>query len=207
MSEGYRYRKVLYRCSDCKSSFDKTRKFPVSKYPHGTALPYPLKDPECPQCKSVKKVDFKNSVTDDTHKHINPANPEASFVGGSAENPVRVPSLGKSNFTKAMDATAEIVMKDYALTNLQDNLRAGDSMAPKLAPELERKVDEVFKPQKPMMGQKGASNLNNALTANINAGRYASQSGGADIVNRAQTSGYKVPTNILHEFQPPRKPS
>lgn len=211
----YRYRKTSYRCSDCKHSFDKVRKFAVDKYPHGTDLPFPMKDPDCPQCKKVKRVDFKNSVTDDTHKHINPANPEASFIGGSAENPVRVPSMGKSNFTKAMDATAEIVMKDYALTNLQDNLRAGDSMAPKLTPELERKVDEVFKPQKPIMGQTGATNLNKALTANINAGRYSGQNNIRDIAaqakdfgqSRTNATGHKVPTQIIHDYDNRNKPN
>lgn len=202
----HRYRKTSYRCTECKLSFDKIRKFPVDKHPHGTDLPLPTKYPECPKCKKAKRVDFKSSVTDDTHKHINPNNLE-NYTGGTPDNPARVFSMGKSNFTKAMDATAEIVMKDYNLTNLQDNLRVGDSMAPKLAPELERKVDEVFKPQKPIMGQQGATNLNKALTANINSGRYASQSGGADIAARAQNSGYKVPTQIIHEHQPERKPN
>lgn len=210
----YRYRKTSYRCSECKTCFDKIRKFSVDKYPHGTDLPMPTKDPECPECKKVKRVSFKNSVTDDTHKHINPANPEASFVGGTPDNPQKSFNMGKSNFTKSMDATAEIVMKDYNLTNLQDNLRAGDSMAPKLTPELERKVDEVFKPQKPIMGQTGATNLNKALTANINAGRYASQVQTRDIAaqatafgqNRAATTGSKIPMDIIHNFDN-RKPN
>lgn len=210
----YRYRKTSYRCSECKLSFDKIRKFGIDKYPHGIDLPFPAKDPDCPQCKKVKRVDFKNSVTDDTHKHINPANPEASFIGGSPNNPQKTFSMGKSNFTKAMDATAEIVMKDYALTNLQDNLRAGDSMAPKLTPELERKVDEVFKPQKPIMGQGGATNLNKALTANINAGRYAGQNQIRDVAAQAQAfgqartaaTGSKVPMDIIHNFDN-RKPN
>ena len=103
----YRYRKTSYRCSDCKTSFDKIRKFSVEKYPHGMNLPLPLKYPECPQCKKARKVSFKSSITDDTHKHINPANPEASPVGGTPDNPGKTFSMGKSNFTKAMDATAE----------------------------------------------------------------------------------------------------
>lgn len=207
MPEEYRYRKTSYRCSDCKHSFDKVRKFAVSKYPHGTDLPFPTKDPDCPECKKARQVSLKTSVTDDTHKHINPANVEAGFVGGTPENPQKTFSMGKSNFTKAMDATAEIVMKDYNLTNLQDNLRAGDSMAPKLRPELEQQVDNVFKPQKPIMGQNNAMNLNKALTAQINSGRYASQSGGADIVQKAQNSGYKVPVNEVFNYDNRGKPN
>lgn len=181
--------KSSYRCSDCKSTFEKITKN------------FPKKEPNCPTCKRNNKVDSKSCVSDKTH------NIDSESRVQQMNESHQAPSMGKSNFTKAMDATAEIVMKDYALTNLQDNLRAGDSMAPKLRPELEQQVDSVFKPQKPIMGQQGASTLNKALTANINAGRYASQSGGADIAARAQNSGYKVPTNILHEFQPERKPS
>lgn len=202
----YRYRKTSYRCSDCKQSFDKIRKFPVSKYPHGTDLPLPMKDPDCPECKKAKRVSFKSSVTDKTHPHINPDSSEA-------QNPIRNFSMGKSNFTKAMDATAEIVMKDYGLTNLNDHLREGDSMAPKLRPELERQVDDVFKPQKPIMGQNNSAvSINKALTAQINSGRYANQSQIRDIAaqakdygqNQAATTGYKVPTQIVHEYQKER---
>ena len=204
--EEYRYRKTSYRCCECKFSFDKVRKFAVSKYPHGTDLPFPTKDPACPQCSKVKRVDLKSSVTDDTHKYINPSNPEASFIGGTPENPQRTFSMGHSNFTKAMDATAEIVMKDYNLTNLQDNLRAGDSMAPKLqgtdanGVPLEQRVDQVFKPQKPIMGQQTAGTLNKALTSSINAGRFATQSGERDITARAKNSGYKVPTTEIFNY-------
>jgi hypothetical protein len=178
-------------------------------------LPFPTKDPECPECKIAKKVSLKTSVTDDTHKHINPDNPEASWVGGTFENPRKVPSLGKSNFTKAMDATAEIVMQDYALTDLQDNLRVGDSMAPKLRQDLEQKVDQVFKPQKPIMGQTGAGSINKALTANINAGRYAGQTHIRDVAAQAadygqaqaSATGNKVPTREIFSYDNRKKPN
>lgn len=209
----YRYRKTSYRCSDCKHSFDKIRKFSVEKHPHGTDLPFPTKDPECPECKKNRKVSLKTSVTDDTHKHINPAN--VSDVGGTPENPQKSFSMGKTNFTKAMDATAEIVMQDYGMTNLQDNLRAGDSMAPKLRPELEKQVDNVFKPQKPIMGQKSSGSINQALMNNINSGRYANQSQIRDIAaqaadygqTRAATTGNKIPTQIIHDYDNRGKPN
>lgn len=198
--ENYRYRKTSYRCSTCKKQFDKIRKFSVVKYPHGIDLPLPKTDPECPFCEKDSRVRFKSSITDDIHKHISP-----EYVPDP--NDKRVFSLGKSNFTKAMDATAEIVMKDYGLTNLQDNLREGDSMAPKLRHDLEQKVDSVFKPQKPIMGQKGASNLNTALTAQINSGRYSNQTHIRDVAAQAQSfgqaradaTGQKVPTQVIME--------
>lgn len=174
--------KSTYRCSDCKNTFEKITKA------------FPRKEPNCPTCKKNSRVNSKGCVSDKTH-NINAESKVRDIIESR-----HAPSLGKSNFTKAMDATAEIVMKDYGLTDLQDNLRAGDSMAPKLRPDLERQVDEVFKPAKPVMGQKNAMNLNSALTSQINAGRYASQSGGADIVQKAQNSGYKVPVNEVFNY-------
>lgn len=198
----YRYRKTSYRCSECKFSFDKVRKFPISKHPHGTDLPFPKKDPDCPQCKRTQRVSFKSSITDDTHKHINPNSAEASFIGGTPDNPIKAATYGgRNNFTKAWDATQEMVSQDYQMTDLNTNLRSGDSMAPKLAPHLEQQVDQVFKANKPIMGQNTATTLNKSLTAQINAGKYAGQSGARDITQRVQNSGYKVPTNIIHEHK------
>lgn len=210
----YRYRKTSYRCSDCKHSFDKIRKFSVEKYPHGTDLPFPTKDPECPECKKVRQVSLKTSVTDDTHKHINPAN--VSYVGGTPDNPKKTPSIhGNNNFNKAWDATQKMVAQDYQMTDLNTNLRMGDSMAPKLRPELEKQVDNVFKPQKPIMGQKSSGSVNQALLNNINAGRYANQSQIRDIAaqaadygqTRAATTGSKVPTQEIFNYDNRGKPN
>lgn len=203
----YRYRKTSYRCSDCKLSFEKIRKFPISKYPEGTLLPFPTKDPECPQCKFNHRINFKSSVTDDTHKHINPANVQSQIIGGTPDAPSKSFSMGASNRSKAIDETAEIVMQDYGMTdiNMGSNLRDGDNCVPKLRPELEQKVDQVFKPQpNKVMGMQGASQLNKALMNQINAGMYKNQ---GDVVRRNDESGVKIPTKILHEYRPPEKPN
>lgn len=185
--------KSSYKCSECKSQFEKITKN------------FPKKDPNCPKCRRNNRVNSKSCVSDKTH------NLDADSRVQEMIDSKRPPSMGKSNFTKAMDATAEIVMKDYNMTDLQDNLRAGDSMAPKLqgsdatGVSLESRVDQVFKPQaNKVMGMQGANSLNKALTGQINAGKYASQSGQRDITQRAQNSGYKVPTNVLYEHQPER---
>lgn len=52
--------------------------------------------------------------------------------------------IGASETVKAVDATAEIVMRDHNLTNLNDNLRMGDTMAPKLRPDMQRHADDFF---------------------------------------------------------------
>lgn len=40
--------------------------------------------------------------------------------------------IGDKTIVKAIDTTAEVVMTDHKMTDLRDNLRVGDSMAPKL---------------------------------------------------------------------------
>ena len=57
----------------------------------------------------------------------------------------RAPGLiGASVMVKAVDATAEIVMQDYKLTDLKDNVRAGESIAPKLPPAQQALADGMF---------------------------------------------------------------
>jgi glutaredoxin len=173
--------KSSYKCSDCKYQFEKITKN------------FPKKDPSCPKCKQVKKVNFKSSVSDKTHNLDDDSRVQEMIA---ARKP---PSSGKSNFTKAMDYTSEMVMQDYQMTNLQDNLREGDSMAGKLSHEMERKVDAVFAPQKPIMGQGTASSLNKNLMRQINSGAFKGYGGASDVVARQQASGIKPHTNILFE--------
>lgn len=45
---------------------------------------------------------------------------------------------------KAIDMTADIVMQDHKLTNLQDSSRVGESMAPKIEPRLQAQADSFF---------------------------------------------------------------
>lgn len=179
-----------YKCSDCGPYQVKTENRPRGRCP------------ACPNCGNA------DSALKSTSKSNVPYTQEKLDSNVKDMNESRkAPSLGKSNFTKAMDATAEIVMSDYGLTNLQDNLRAGDSMAPKLRPHLEQQVDQVFKPQKPIMGMNTATNMNKALTAQINAGKYAGQSGARDITQRAQSSGYKVPVTEIFNYDDRGKPN
>lgn len=174
-----------YSCTDCNDVF-----FVITENrPKGRC-------PACPKCKqkhperrsiSKSNITYSQELLDKRHEEI--------------VNSKKAPSVGGSNFTKAMDSTAEIVMQDYGLTNLQDNLRAGDSMAPKLSHELERKVDQVFKPQKPIMGAPAATSMNNSLMRQINAGAFKGYGGASDVVARQQNSGIRMPTNVLFEHQ------
>jgi hypothetical protein len=55
--------------------------------------------------------------------------------------------VGRSNTVKAIDMAAEISMKDYWLTDLKDNVRQGETMAPNLPPAQQKMADNFFSPQ------------------------------------------------------------
>lgn len=179
-----------YRCSDCGARFSIiTEARPSNK----------ARCPSCPMCKngneSARKTISKSNVVHSkakSEKNIRDINESR-----------RTPSvIGSNNHNKAIDATAQIVMQDYGMTdiNLGSNLRDGDSCVPKLNHELEQKVDQVFAQQpNKVMGMPGASNLNRALMSQINAGHYKNQ---ADPIKRMQDSGTRVPTQVIHEYRP-----
>jgi hypothetical protein len=52
--------------------------------------------------------------------------------------------IGENVMVKAIDKTADIVMTDNNLTNLNDNLRPGDTMAPKLPGPMQAAADGFF---------------------------------------------------------------
>ena len=57
----------------------------------------------------------------------------------------RAPAVGGSLVVRAVDTTAEIVMEDHGMTNLRDDAREGESMAPKLPPAQQAMADNFFK--------------------------------------------------------------
>lgn len=52
--------------------------------------------------------------------------------------------IGASNMVKAVDFTAEATMKSYGMTDLKDNIREGESMAPKLPGAAQAAADTYF---------------------------------------------------------------
>lgn len=60
---------------------------------------------------------------------------------GKISNDIPTGSITKN---KCVDKTADIVMTDYGMTNLKDNVRVGESMAPKLAPRLQELANNMF---------------------------------------------------------------
>jgi hypothetical protein len=52
--------------------------------------------------------------------------------------------IGGNVTIKAVDETAAIVMKDYGFTDLKDNIREGESVAPSLPPQQQKLADGYF---------------------------------------------------------------
>lgn len=97
----------------------------------------------CPQCKAKKKKVHRRVVLGD-----GPVS-ESDINGNPNPPPIqKAPSIGGSNIGKAVDATARMVMEDYGMTDLRDNVRQGEAMAPKLAPRLQEQADSFFSPKK-----------------------------------------------------------
>jgi len=159
--------------------------------------------PSCPFCKSKK-------ITLDSHSKVN-GNMSAEtvqlirdtkkidFVPGA-------PAIRSNNpRIKAWDETQKIVAEDYGMTDLNvGSLREGDTMVPKLRPDLEEKVGKGWNSnQKNNVAGLAGTDLNKAITANINSNRYANQS---NIVDRAMSVVQRPVTNIIGHYQP-EKPS
>ena len=59
--------------------------------------------------------------------------------------------VGANNVVRAIDYTANAAMQDYQLTDLKDNIREGESMAPKLPDKQQALADNYFGGSKDVM--------------------------------------------------------
>ncbi len=109
------------------------------------------RDPKCPHCQKAQRA-------------------RGMDMAG------KPPAVGGSIIGKAVDTTAEIVMQDHGMTDMRDNIRQGEVSTPKLAPHLQRQVDNFFGGTKALPRQWG-----------LNAGAIA---------QRAMAGGYRDPGAI-----------
>lgn len=96
---------------------------------------------------------------------------------------------------KAIDTTADIVMEDYKMGDLKDRVYQGESMAPKLAPPLQKQADAMFS------GRKSKSLPINAaaIARAAMAGAYAPHNtGGINPVAMQHKSGIRPPVKIIN---------
>jgi hypothetical protein len=92
----------------------------------------PRVDPSCPreECRIEREVERRLAERERIERMLEERRPPAQ--GG------RNPVVG------VVDRVAEQVMKDYKLTDLNDNMRTGDIAAPKLPPAQQRAADSFF---------------------------------------------------------------
>lgn len=179
-----------YHCDDCDHVF-----YRVTEHDPSKVIGRP---PACPECRKAKvKTKSKIKVRGD----IKPQTTEEkdAKIQDMIESK-KFPSSPRGHFTKAMDETAKIVMEDYKMTNLNDNLREGDNMVPKLRADLEEKVGAGWNSnQKNNVSGLVGRNLNKAITNMVNSNKFANQRG---IVDQAMSVVERPVTNIIGEYRP-----
>lgn len=117
---GPKLKRITFQCAACDHIWSRTYKAE------------PKKDPPCPNKRCADQaeiVDLKRQM----------ANLTAMLESGQAP-----PTVGANARVRAIDVTADIVMQDNKLTNLKDNIRMGETMAPKLPPEQQKRADNLF---------------------------------------------------------------
>jgi hypothetical protein len=87
--------------------------------PDRTFKAVPIKTPPCPSkgLRRQQEIDALKRQMANLQKMIETARPS---------------QIGNKVVVKAVDETAKIVMEDYKMTDLKDNIRHGEGVAPKL---------------------------------------------------------------------------
>ncbi len=159
--------------------------------------------PSCPQCKQRKALAKSQMRISGAVKQNTDHTANINEIIATRQAPTVTTPNARN---QAIDKTAEIVMTDYQMTdiNMGSNLRQGDNCVPKLSHELEAKVDEVFaaKPKNNVMGMAG-NNLTAALTKQINAGQFRNY--GDPVARQQADPSLKPKTNVMYHHN--EKPS
>ena len=104
----------------------------------------------------------------------------------------RAPSvIGDKPVVRAVDTTADIVMQDYGMTDLKDNIREGDSVAPKLPAPQQRMADGFFggKAVQAERGQGNGERLSQLIRARALSGRYRGMSVNPNLTSFGRPQG------------------
>jgi hypothetical protein len=148
---GPKMKRVTFECEKCGHVWTRTYRAE------------PKKDPPCPS----KRCSDKAQIADLKQQM---ANLKAMLESGQAPA-----QIGANIRVQAIDKTAEIVMHDNKLTDLKDNIRMGETMAPKLPPVMQRQADNLFTAaaangQRPIIGaSQGASRVSSKFLARVGA--------------------------------------
>ena len=112
--------KIRYQCELCGHEYSRTYKA------------VPKKDPPCPNKACLAKQEL-------TAMKKQLANLERMIQEGRGPG-----QIGDKVVVKAVDETARIVMEDYKMTDLKDNIRHGEAVAPKLPGQQQTLADNYF---------------------------------------------------------------
>ena len=167
---------VKWGCMDCGHKW--TRRYV-------TDAPYDIKRPACPACK--KRAKQTSGLQD-------------IITSG------RAPSIGGTSIqNKALDATAEMVMHDYGLTDIKTptEIRHGEAQAPKIHPRLQAQADSMFSPQRALAGT-GMDKFAGAIARSAMGGAFSPKfTGSPDPVSVVQSQQRQqdlmARTTILNE--------
>lgn len=100
--------------------------------------------------------------------------------------------VGANIRVQAVDRTAEIVMQDNRLTDLRDNIRQGEIMAPKLPPPMQKAADNFFG------GPRGAIGVSQPVTM----AQKKMQALGARAIRGAFRNASVAPNLVLPSTRP-----
>jgi len=116
--------RVHYRCGVCGHEWSRVYKST------------PRRDPPCPMlaCQEVTRAEAELRAAERMEQIL--------------ESRIPPGHIGESNVVKAVDETARIVMEDYGMTDLKDNIREGEGAAPKLPPAQQAAADGFFSTKK-----------------------------------------------------------
>jgi len=112
--------KIRYQCELCGHEYSRTYKA------------VPIKDPPCPS-----KACLATQELESLKKQV--ANLQRMVEEGQGPG-----QIGNKTVVKAVDETARIVMEDYKMTDLKDNIRQGEAVAPKLPGQQQSMADNYF---------------------------------------------------------------
>lgn len=114
--------KIICRCTRCNHRWN--------RFTADITSP----DPPCPRV----------TMRDDDGKPVSTCGKETVPIGMDFSS-TRAPALGGTSIrTKAIDETAEMVMQDYGLTDMRDDVREGETASPKLPPRQQEMADNYF---------------------------------------------------------------
>jgi len=170
--------RVRWECPNCGHKWSKTFKA------------IPSEDPPCPSVKCA--VARETSAL---------AQQVANLTRMLLEQ--RAPAtIGDKLAVKAIDETARIVMEDNQLTDLKDNIRRGESMAPKLPPAAQVAADNFFKKG----AQAGARVLGTNKTLNVRQTNHM-KTLGQRAIHGAFRNASVPPNVVLPKMRPVGQPT